>query len=632
MQSTHSATPPPLDSSIDLPLEVASYIDLTARAQAALGVSEGRFALEGDPKAEAVLEGICRALCRRTARHVLITGEAGVGQALILGELACRLATGAVVGLAERRVLLVDCRYTAPEQSRQRLFAVLSLLANEELIVAIDGFAELLRSVQGTNKAVLFSALSAVSCRLIGLLTPHEYEELFSDDSSMRDFFSRVEIEEPAVNPAKQIVWRLAEGLARQYELTIDRAAADRAVVLSHNYILNERLPGKALRILTRVCEDLDYERTQLGRTIDALTADHVIRAVSEVSAVPEETLRGVADQADYERSLGEHILGQEYAVRQIANELSLIKSGLTDTGKPATVMLFVGQTGVGKTEMAKVLARFYSTSKRLKTYPLGNFIESHSVSGIIGVPPGYVGHEQGGRLVNELNADPYGVFLLDEADKTHPDVLQPFLNLFDEGWLRDQRGVTAYADKSIFILTTNVGQRMLSDLARQGATPEVMAEKMKEALTKIRHTKSNRPVFTPEFLARLKRIVVFQPLTQEAMQGICQRLVGQIQAVWREKREKQLTVAEELIRHIADEAHRLNQRSGDREGGRVVRRLIADLVESPLQREIQERPAEYRHASAVTVDPTVVEQMPLGAEDDAAEALRPLQVKIRFV
>ncbi|MCE9556683.1 MAG: AAA family ATPase [Planctomycetes bacterium] len=594
--SSASATVGPAD----LPPEIAPCIDLTARVQVASG---GRFAFDGDPKAEAVLEGISRALCRRSARHVLLTGEPGVGQTMVLGELASRLATDTVAGLSDRRVLLVDCRYTAPEQSRQRLFAILSLVGSDEQIVAIDGFAALMRSVQGTNKAVLFSALSSVGCRIIGLITPHEYQELFSDDPATRDFFSRVEIEEPDVISAKQIVSRLSAGLARQYELAIDHGATDRAVVLSHNYILNERLPGKALRILTRVCEDLDYERAQLGSQIDSLTADHVIRTVSDMSGVPEETLRGVADQADYERSIGQYIVGQEHAVHQIAGELSLIKSGLTDKGKPATVMLFVGQTGVGKTEMAKVLARFYSSSKRLKTYTLGNFIESHSVSGIIGVPPGYVGHEQGGRLVNELNADPYGVFLLDEADKTHPDVLQPFLNLFDEGWIRDQRGVTAYADKSIFILTTNVGQRMLSDLARQGATPEVMAEKMKEALTKIRHTKSNRPVFTPEFLARLKRIVVFQPLTQAAMLGIARKLVAEMQHTWFQKREKRLTVAEELIWYVADEAHRLNQCSDGREGGRIVRRLLADLVETPLQREIQQRSDEYRTAVGVTIN-----------------------------
>src|ERR1700757_2641379 len=132
-----------------------------------------------------------------------------------------------------------------------------------------------------------------------------------------------------------------------------------------------------------------------------------MVRAVSEVSGVPEETLRGIAACSDYEQSLREVIIGQEPAVAAVAAELGLIKAGMTDPDKPASVLLFLGQTGTGKTEMAKALARFYSTSKRLKTYTLGNCVEPHSVATIIGVPPGYVGNDQGGRLVNELNADP---------------------------------------------------------------------------------------------------------------------------------------------------------------------------------------------------------------------------------
>lgn len=223
--------------------------------------------------------------------------------------------------------------------------------------------------------------------------------------------------------------------------------------------------------------------------------------------------MRGIAEQSDFARSLSEEVVGQPHVLKELTAELDLIKAGLVDPDKPASVMLFVGQTGTGKTERAKALAKFYSASKRLRTYTLGNFVEPHSVAGIIGVPPGYVGHDQGGRIVNDLNSDPYCIFLLDEADKAHPDVLQPFLNLFDEGWIRDQRGMTGYADKSIFILTTNVGQRMIADMHKQGRTPEEIAVRMKEALAQIRHGKSNRPVFAPEFLARIKWVLVFNPL-----------------------------------------------------------------------------------------------------------------------
>jgi ATP-dependent Clp protease ATP-binding subunit ClpA len=272
---------------------------------------------------------------------------------------------------------------------------------------------------------------------------------------------------------------------------------------------------------------------------------------------------------------------------------------------------LFLGETGVGKTELAKVLARFYSTSGRLKTYTLGNCVEPHSVSTIIGVPPGYVGHDQGGRLVKELQADPYGVFLLDEVDKAHPDVLQPFLNLFDEGWVADQRGVRGYANKSIFILTSNIGQRMIAEMVAQGNSKEEIASRMKEVLTQIRHSKADRPVFTPEFLARIKRVIVFNSLDRPAMQSIARKLVAEMQQTWASQRAKRLEVPEALSRQLGDAAHQLNEKSKGKEGGRIVRKLLADWVEAPLQRAITERVGVYLACTTVVIDSTPREGEP---------------------
>jgi ATP-dependent Clp protease ATP-binding subunit ClpA len=300
---------------------------------------------------------------------------------------------------------------------------------------------------------------------------------------------------------------------------------------------------------------------------------------------------------------LSEIVVGQEHAVREVATELGLIKAGMVDPGKPASVMMFIGQTGTGKTELAKALARLYSSSRRLKTFTLGNFSEPHSVSGIIGVPPGYVGHEQGGRLVNELNADPYGVFLLDEADKAHPDVMQPFLNLFDEGWISDQRGNKAYANRAIFILTTNVGQRQIAELCRSGKSIEEITSMMKDTLSRIRHTKSNRPVFSAEFLARIKRVIVFRSLDERAMTGIAHRLCADLEAEWRAKRQKDLVLPDPLVEAIAGKAFAQNERAQGREGGRLVRKLIADVVEAPIQAAISADPDGYRGCTQVVVD-----------------------------
>lgn len=587
------------DSSAEFSLDelVVSWEDLTLQAQESH--IEGPLPFEGEPVFETLFDDLARILHRRRCNHILLCGERGVGKSTLVAELARRAAKGSIPILSERRFISLDCRYVPPEESRQYLVAILQpLIPQQELIVCIEGLASLLRSGQGgTHRAILLSALSRSRCQLIGLLTPREFEELFSDDPDLFDFFDPVEVIEPDEEVALKLLHHYAKGLEQKFDLTLDEEAVRQSVLLSSSYILHDQLPAKALKILHRVCEDVDYDRQQDASTEKHVTVERVIDTVAHLSGVPEETLRGISDRTDYVQSLKQHIFGQDHAVQAVAQELGLIKAGMTESDKPASVMLFLGQTGTGKTEMAKVLARFYSTSKKLKTYTLGNCVEPHSVSTIIGVPPGYVGTDQGGRLINELNADPYCVFLLDEVDKAHPDVLQPFLNLFDEGWVSDQRGVKAYANKSIFILTSNVGQRMIADMVQQGKSRAEITERMKEALSQIRHTKSERPVFTPEFLARLKRIIVFHPLDEQSMEHITRRMLSDLQKDWNSKRGKRLEVAEELIEVLGKRGHQLNEKSKGKEGGRIIRKLIAEYLESNVQKRIAEEPEQYKRS-----------------------------------
>jgi ATP-dependent Clp protease ATP-binding subunit ClpA len=602
-------TPPPTgdgpagDASFRLPPQLAACDDLTHRARTASALAD--FPFDGEPAFERLFDDLARALHRRQFHHVLLSGERGVGKSTVVAELARRAAAGRIPFLARARIVSVDCRYIPPDESRQRLAAVLAHVAERpDLIVCLEGFPALLQGERAaSNKPVLLAALAHARCRIVGLLTPRECDELLSDDPDFAEFFTRVDVDEPDAETALRLLRHFAFGLAERFQVAIDPEAVRQAVTLSADYILNDQLPAKALKLLHRACEEVDYERGQLGRPRDRVTADDMVRLVAQVSGVPEETLRGVAGRSDYEKNLRELIFGQDQAVREVATELGLIKAGMTDPTKPAAVMLFLGQTGTGKTELAKALARFYSTSKRLKTYTLGNCVEAHSVSTVIGVPPGYVGHVQGGRLVNELNADPYCVFLLDEADKAHPDVLQPFLNLFDEGWVCDQRGVRAYGNKSIFILTSNVGQRMIAEMVQQGKSGAEIAGRMKEALSQIRHTKSDRPVFTPEFLARIKRVIVFNPLDLAAMEGISRKLMSEMTHSWASKRNKQLVAPDELALYIADQGHRMNEASSGKEGGRIIRKLLSEWVEAKLQREVSQRPEDYKRCETVVLE-----------------------------
>lgn len=583
--------------------DAVSVENLTDRVRM-VGLADSPF--EGVPRYETFFESLCRALHRSLPRHVLLVREPGVAERAVLVELARRAALGRPQFLAGKSIVSADCRFlpadAAPAVAQELL---LGTAAANDLIICLDHAANLLLAARDFDgrRALILRTLSRTPARVVAVVSPREAEELLLSDGNAGELLSTVELPEAEPEAAKKLVAHFARGLEAEYTVTIEQDAIDRAVTLSDAHVLHERLPYKAVKILRSTCDDVEYDRSQGGASRGQVTAVDVLNKVSQICGVPPSTLTGIGDAVDYRTALADAIVGQPHAVGEVATELGLIKAGMVDAGKPASVMMFIGQTGTGKTEMAKALARLYSASKRLKTFTLGNFSEPHSVSGIIGVPAGYVGHDQGGRLVNELNADPYGVFLLDEADKAHPDVMQPFLNLFDEGWVCDQKGTKAYANRAMFILTTNVGQRQIAEMCRNGKPADEIATTMKDTLAKIRHSKSNRPVFSPEFLARVKRIVVFRSLDEEAMRGICRRVVQGLQADWMAKRLKRLVIPDALIDEVGRRAFRIDERSQGKEGGRVVRKLLANIVEARVQRAIGASPQEYRKCEEVAVE-----------------------------
>jgi ATP-dependent Clp protease ATP-binding subunit ClpA len=584
---------------------------------------------------DAYCEELCRALHRSTSQHVMLTGLPGVGRTTVLRELARRAAQGEVPFLRRKRFIRVDCRDVAPERSEAVLNGLLAQIGGRtDIVLCVDSLGPLLRGPQeARNNLILRSALAEGRIRLIGVLTVHDYEDLVAVDHELLDLTSRIEIAEPDHATAQAIVRRCADEIEARFAVRIEDSAVGRAVVLAGDFLPRHRLPDSAVRTLFRACENFDYERSfpqagdnagekagdEAGATTSttATSGDEpppdtarpavigvadVVRAVSELCGIPVEQLGGdVGERLDYADLLGRRVVGQAEAVRIVTQEMRRIKTGLAAASPgPASVLLFAGLTGVGKTELAKAIADIYSASKRLQTYPMENFTEPHSVSAFLGSPPGYKGYESGGRLINELNADPYCVVLLDEVEKAHPEVLRPFLNLFDEGWIADQRGVKAYADRAIIVLTTNAGHDVIA--AEAGRCPDdEIATKVQEALRAVQNRHGD-PIFTPELLARIRLVVVFKPLTREAMVGICRIKLDSRSRFWKHKREKELRAQEDVVQFIADEGHRLNTKAGGTEGGRIIDKLIADLVDGPVAVAAEEREAEYRSCRRIEV------------------------------
>ena len=549
-------------------------------------------------------ERVLRTLYQQPQRHVLVTGSKGVGKTAVIQTLALKASRSEIPFLQNQRFLWIDCQNVGPEDSRACLESIFAAVAGQtDIVLCLDGVGALLRrSHGGTNKPLLRAMINRPGIRLIGVISSWEYNDLIGGDAEMLERFTRVEVDEPLEPMALEIARFHAQRLRAEFQLQIAEHVVERTVALASTFILNECHPAKSVRILRQVFSNADYDRTQLGRRREEVTVADVISVISERTSIPAETIAGENQGADFKAALHDAVTGQEAAIEQAATELQMIKGGLNEPGKPAAVLLFAGMTGVGKTELAKRIAELYSTSKRLQVYTMGNFTEPHSVSGIIGVPPGYVGYEEGGRLINELNADPYSVFLLDEAEKCHPNIWKPFLNLFDEGWIVDQRGVKAHADRAIFILTTNAGDKNIAQMVKNGDSGTQITDRVKLALSKVRHERSTQPVFTPQFLSRIRRIIAFAPLDEAAMIGITERRMRRMQQLWKQKREKDIEISEDVILRIGRQAHQLNEQSGGQEGGRIVGKLVSDLVERRIQEAAQAAPEAYKNAKVIRI------------------------------
>jgi ATP-dependent Clp protease ATP-binding subunit ClpA len=541
-------------------------------------------ALEGgiDPligRAEEVDRTI-QILCRRQKNNPLYVGDPGVGKTAIAEGLALRITrkevpealSEAVIFSLDMGALLAGTRYRGDFE--ERLKAVLkelkaiphAIMFIDEIHTVIGAGATSSGSMDASN--LLKPALASGSLRCIGSTTYKEYRASFEKDHALARRFQKIDINEPSVEDTIKILLGLKSVYEEHHHLRFTDDAIRSAVELSARYINDRKLPDKAIDVIdeagaSQMLVSPEKRKLLLGvEEMEAIVAKLARVPPKSVGADDRETLRNL------ERDLKTLVFGQDTAIAALVAAIKLARAGLREMEKPIGCYMFSGPTGVGKTEVARQMAA--SLGVELKRFDMSEYMEKHSLSRLIGAPPGYVGFDQGGLLTDAVDQHPHCVLLLDEIEKAHPDLYGLLLQVMDHGQLTDHNGKNVNFRNVILIMTTNAGA---SDLAKpaMGFLREARLGEDTEAINKM---------FTPEFRNRLDAIIPFNPLSQDTIERVVEKFIFQL--------ENQLSERGVTIELKPEARAWLGKKGYDPlYGARPLSRVIQEHVKKPLAEEL---------------------------------------------
>ena len=570
---------------------------------------------------EAEIERVVQILCRRTKNNPVLIGEPGVGKTAIVEGLAQRIVRGEVPSFLEnKRILSLDLSLIVAGtkyrgQFEERLKQIMrELVENPQYIVFIDELHTLVGagSAEGSLDAanILKPALSRGELQCIGATTPGEFRKSIEKDRSLERRFQAVKVPPPTEEEAVEILDGVRERYESFHQVRYTDEALEAAVYQSHRYIPDRFLPDKAIdvideagaRVKLRVRREQgnlsDWSQisewsqepslsANIGSALDEsdddalvsaeVTCDDIEEVIARWTGIPVTSLKEGETQKllRIELELHERVVSQRPAISALARAIRRSRAGLKNPLRPVGSFLFLGPTGVGKTEVARSLAQvLFGSERSMIRFDMSEFMEKHSVSKLIGSPPGYVGHEEGGQLTERIKRSPYSVLLFDEIEKAHPDIFNVLLQVFEDGILTDAIGNTVDFKNAIIIMTSNIGARFIQKKATMGfqGTNDASREKMEEmVMSAVRQT------FNPEFINRLDEIIIFDELLNHELLDVIQLQVEQInKTMLRHGFEVRLT--EEAKKWIVEKT------CADRSyGARPLRRALQKYVEDPL-------------------------------------------------
>ena len=529
---------------------------------------------------EAEVERTIQILCRRTKNNPLYVGEPGVGKTAIAEGLARRIVTGevpevlkgCVIYSLDMGALLAGTRYRGDFE--ERLKAVIgeldkmphAILFIDEIHTVIGAGATSGGSMDASN--LLKPALAGGVIRCIGSTTYKEYRNYFEKDRALVRRFQKIDVNEPTLEDSVKILRGLKPYYEKHHNVRYTAEAIRASVELAQRYINDRKLPDKAIDVIDEVgaAQMLLPE----GKRRKTITVKDVEAVVAKIARIPPKSVSRddrVALQ-NLERDLKTMVFGQEKAIDALASAIKLARAGLREPEKPIGAYVFSGPTGVGKTEVARQLSR--SLGIELIRFDMSEYMERHSVSRLLGAPPGYVGFDQGGLLTDAIDQHPHAVLLLDEIEKAHPDLFNVLLQVMDHGKLTDHNGKTVDFRNVILIMTTNAGASEMAKPA-MGFGREGRVGEDAEAIDKM---------FSPEFRNRLDAVIGFASLSPEVVAKVVDKFVMQLEA---QLADRQVTI------ELTDEARAWLARKGydPLYGARPLARVIQEYIKKPLAEEL---------------------------------------------
>jgi ATP-dependent Clp protease ATP-binding subunit ClpA len=526
------------------------------------------------------LERVVQTLCRRRKNNPLLVGEAGVGKTAIAEGLARRIVEGDVPDILRKSTvyaldlgaLLAGTKYRGDFE--QRLKAVLKQLTdNPHAILFIDEIHTLIgagAASGGTLDAsnLLKPALAQGQLKCIGATTYTEYRGVFEKDHALSRRFQKIDVVEPSVSETVEILKGLKSRFEAHHGIKYTAAALSSAAELSARYINDRHLPDKAIDVIDEA--GAAQRILPKARQRKVIGRHEIEEIVAKIARIPPKNVSSDDRTAlrNLDRDLKATVFGQDRAIDALASAIKMARSGLGNPQKPIGCFLFSGPTGVGKTEVARQLA--YTMGVELIRFDMSEYMERHSVSRLIGAPPGYVGFDQGGLLTEAITKHPYCVLLLDEIEKAHADVFNILLQVMDHGTLTDNNGRKADFRNVVLIMTTNAGAAELQKGTIGFATKREAGDEMGEI----------KRMFTPEFRNRLDAMIGFAPLTEEIILRVVDKFLMQLEEQLHEKKVE-IAFTDRLKAHLAKKGF------DPLMGARPMARLIQDTIRKALADEL---------------------------------------------